>query len=177
MHEVFSVAQIFGYFAFFFGVGCFLQKSDLRFRILLACESVCYVVHFWLLGNLPATASAGVSMARTLTSLRTRSRWAALFFVLLLLCLGFWLVRGWLGVLPIVASSIGTTAVFLYSGITMRWMMLSATLLWLINNIVSGSIGGTALEACIAVANFWTIWRLRQSAARGVSESSSTQVH
>jgi hypothetical protein len=160
LHDFFSVPQLFGYFAFVFGVACFLQKSDLRFRVLLVCESISYVLHFWLLGNFPAMASSGMAMTRTLTSIWTRSRWVALFFLTLTIALGCWLVTSWAGVLPIVGSCIGTTAVFLFSGITMRVLMLTATVLWLANNILSGSIGGTALEVCIALSNIYTIWRL-----------------
>jgi hypothetical protein len=160
LHDFFSIPQLFGYFAFVFGVACFLQKSDLRFKVLLVCESISYVLHFWLLGNFPAMASASMAMTRTLTAIWTRSRWAALFFVSLTIALGCWLVTSWVGVLPIVGSCIGTTAVFLFSGITMRVMMLTATFLWLANNILSGSIGGTALEVCIALSNIYTIWRL-----------------
>lgn len=159
-HDFFSIPQLFGYCAFVFGVACFLQKSDLRFKVLLVCESISYVLHFWLLGNFPAMASSGMAGSRTLTSIWTSSRWVALFFVLMTIALGCWLVTNWVGVLPIVGSCIGTTAVFLFRGITMRLMMLTATVLWLINNILSGSIGGTALEVCIALSNIYTIWRL-----------------
>lgn len=165
MHGVFSVAQLFGYCAFFFGVSCFLQKNDLRFKIFLVLESISYVLHFWLLGNFPAMASAGVATTRTLAAIRTRSPWAAFGFVALTLALGVWLVKGWAGALPIVGSCIGTIAVFLLRGIAMRCMLFVATLLWLTNNILSGSIGGTMLETCIGIANLYTIWRLWRSAA------------
>ncbi|MFT3734155.1 MAG: YgjV family protein [Rhodocyclaceae bacterium] len=166
MHDVFSVAQIFGYFAFVFGVACFLQKNDMRFRVLLCLESLSYVVHFWLLGNYPAMASASMALTRTFTAIYTRSRWAAAFFVTLTIALGIWLIKDWVGVMPILASCIGTTAVFLFSGITMRLLMLTATFLWLANNILSGSIGGTLLEACIALSNGYTIWQLRRDQLR-----------
>lgn len=160
LDQVFSLPQIFGYFAFVFGVTCFLQKGDQRFKFFLVLEACSYVIHFWLLGNYPAMASSGMAATRTLASIRTSSRWAAAFFIALTLLLGCLLVRSWAGVLPILGSCIGTTAVFLFTGITMRWMLFVATLLWLANNILSGSIGGTALEVCIATANLYTIARL-----------------
>jgi hypothetical protein len=163
LQHALSVPQIFGYFAFVFGVACFLQKSDLRFKVLLVCESISYVLHFWLLGNFPAMASSCMAMTRTFTAIWTRSRWAALFFISLTIALGCWLVTSWAGVLPIIGSCIGTTAVFLFTGITMRLMMLTATFLWLANNILSGSIGGTALEVCIALSNIYTIWGLHRA--------------
>jgi hypothetical protein len=43
---------------------------------------------------------------------------------------------------------------------TMRMMMLFSTGCWLVNNILSGSIGGAALELVIAIANATTILRI-----------------
>jgi hypothetical protein len=45
----------------------------------------------------------------------------------------------------------------------MRAVLLVCTLLWLANNILSGSIGGTLLESVIALANISTIIRLTSS--------------
>ena len=42
----------------------------------------------------------------------------------------------------------------------MRLLMLLGTLLWLVNNLVVGSVGGSLLEATIALTNSWTLWRL-----------------
>ncbi|HSD39283.1 MAG TPA: YgjV family protein [Rhodocyclaceae bacterium] len=163
----FSLPQLFGYLAFLFGVACFLQKSDLRFKVFMTLECVSYVIHFALLGHYTAVASSAVSMGRSAAAIRTKSPWVALFFVLLSLSLGVWLAKSWVGMLPILASCIGTTALFLLSGIRMRLMMLIGTVLWLINNIAVGSIGGTLLEATVAATNVFTIWRMvRQQTAQ-----------
>jgi len=42
----------------------------------------------------------------------------------------------------------------------MRALLLGATLCWLTNNILSGSIGGTMLESIIAAVNTTTMLRL-----------------
>jgi len=41
--------------------------------------------------------------------------------------------------------------------------MLCGTGLWVANNIVAGSIGGTALEIVIAAVNTTTIWRMARA--------------
>lgn len=74
--------------------------------------------------------------------------------------LGLWLQQGLLSLLPIAASCIGTTALFFLSGLRMRLLMLLGTLLWLVNNLAVGSVGGSLLEATIALTNSWTLWRL-----------------
>jgi hypothetical protein len=88
----------------------------------------------------------------------------ALVFIVLAIAMGVWLGHGWLSILPIIASCIGTTALFMLSGVPMRMLMLVGTSLWVINNIASGSYGGTALEIVILTTNSWTIWRLRRDA-------------
>jgi uncharacterized membrane protein len=42
----------------------------------------------------------------------------------------------------------------------MRIVLFVCTLLWLVNNALSLSIGGTVLEAIIAAVNLWTIIRM-----------------
>ena len=60
--------------------------------------------------------------------------------------LGVWLMHGWLSLLPIAASCIGTFSLFFLHGLRMRALMLVGTGLWLVNNLLVGSIGGTLLE-------------------------------
>ncbi len=86
-----------------------------------------------------------------------------MFFIALSFGLGWWLMTGPLSLLPIAASCIGTYALFFQSGVRMRALMLVGTLCWLVNNVIVGSVGGTVLEAAIAVTNGWTIWRMRQA--------------
>lgn len=171
--EVFSLTQLTGYAAFAFGMACFAQTDDRRFKLFMALECAAYVLHFALLGQPTAVASTAVSLLRSVVSMKARKPWVGLFFVGLSLAAGAWLYSGWVSLLPIAASCIGTTALFFLSGLRMRLLMLCGTLLWLVNNLLVGSIGGSLLEACLAVSNLWTISRLskasRQEALRPAS--------
>jgi hypothetical protein len=155
-----SPAQLVGYLAFVLGVVTFAQKDDRRLKLLLVVQSLSYVVHFWMLGEPAASAAALVTALRALAAVKTRSGWVCSFFLLLGAALGARFVSTWFSVLPVIASSIGTLALFNLSGIRMRLALFAATLLWLVNNVMSGSIGGSILEASIAVANVYTMWRL-----------------
>ena len=42
----------------------------------------------------------------------------------------------------------------------MRLLMLCGTGMWIVNNAIAGSIGGTVLEVVVAVVNVSTIFRL-----------------
>ncbi|MDR7335389.1 YgjV family protein [Roseateles asaccharophilus] len=156
----FSPAQLFGYVAFVLGVACFLQTDDRRFKWYMTGECLAYVVHFTLLGNPTAVASSLISMTRSLLSLRTRSKWVAVAVVTANIGFGLVIAEKPTDWLPLTASCLGTIALFTLQGIPMRLLMLCGTALWIANNLVVGSIGGTALEIVIAAINLTTIARM-----------------
>lgn len=156
----FSPAQCVGYAAFILGVSSFLQTDDRRFKLFMAGECFAYIVHFALLGNHTAVASSTVSLVRSVLALRTRSVWIALAVVAVNIGLGMALAKQPSDWLPLGASCLGTLALFLLQGVAMRVVMLMGTCLWIANNVISGSIGGTALEVVIAAVNLVTIARM-----------------
>jgi hypothetical protein len=160
----FSPAQCVGYVAFVLGVSSFLQKDDRRFKLFMAGECLAYVVHFALLGNPTAVASSTMSLLRSVLALRTRALWVAAVIVAINLALGLSLATRASDWLPLMASCIGTLALFLLQGIPMRLAMLCGTGLWIANNMIVGSIGGSALEMVIAVVNIVTIRRMVRDA-------------
>jgi hypothetical protein len=160
LSALFSPPQLVGYVALVLGVLAFLQKTDRRLKVLIAGESIAYVVHFILLGNYPASGSAAVSCLRTLSSIRTRAVWLMGVFVVGNLMVGVLFAKGPAGWLPVVGSCLATVAVFRLRGVVMRLALLLCTALWLTNNILSGSVGGTLLESAIALANVTTTTRM-----------------
>lgn len=166
---LFTPAQGLGWLAFGFGIACFAQTDDLRFKIFMALECAAYVLHFLLLGQPAAAASTAVSLARALAAIKARTPAVGLFFILLALAGGVWLSSSWVAWLPVAASCIGTTALFFFQGLRMRVLMLGGTGLWLVHNLIVGSVGGSVLEAFLLGSNLLTIGRMLRSAraARG----------
>jgi hypothetical protein len=155
--SAFSPAQLLGYLACALGVAAFLQRVDRRLKLLLAGESVAYFFHFLLLGN-PAAAVTGLANAgRFLLSARLHGRWIALLAVAVYLSLGLAFAGHGAGWLPVVSGVLGSVAVFTLRGVRMRLLLLASTSLWIVNNVLSGSIGGTLLESFIAVASLYTL--------------------
>jgi hypothetical protein len=182
---VFAPSQLVGYLAFALGVFSFAQRDDRRLKGAVALQALSYALHFALLGRSTAAAASGITAARSLLSLRTRSRWVLAAILSANVTLGISVARGVAGWLPVVASCVGSVAFFLLSGIPMRLTMLGGTTLWLCNAVLAGSIGSTALELTIALVNGSTIlrlWRARHhspeqqpsvvAAADGAGESS-----
>lgn len=166
----FSPAQLFGYVAFVLGVGCFLQTDDRRFKWFMTSECIAYIVHFALLGNPTAVASSSLSMIRSLLSLYTRSAWVAVVIVAANIGFGLAIATKPADWLPLTASCMGTIALFTLQGIPMRLLMLVGTGLWIANNVISGSIGGTALEVVIAAINVTTIVRMARAGREAAAQ-------
>jgi hypothetical protein len=160
---LFSPAQLLGYVALALGITAFLQKSDQRLKLFNATQGLVYALHFVLLGNPPASASALLSSARSFLALRYRSLALGAVIIAINLGLGAGLSHSGSGWLPIVASCMATAAIFTMRGIPLRCVLLGSTLLWLANNLISGSIGGTVLEVANATINLSTMIRMRQT--------------
>jgi hypothetical protein len=161
-----SVAQLVGYVAFALGVAAFVQKNDRRLKLLNGTQGFVYGAHFLLLGNPAAAAAAAVSGTRSLFAIKSRSIALAVVFIVLSLAIGFFLAGRGPGWLVVIASIAGTFAMFTLSGIPLRLVLLGGTMLWLTNDILSRSIGGTMLETLIAIVNVSTIVRLVRSGDR-----------
>jgi|ERR1035438_6791324 hypothetical protein len=167
-----SPAQVVGYIALALGITAFLQKSDDRLKLFNAIQGLVYALHFVLLGNLPASASSLVSSMRSFLALRYRSLWLGAAIVVVNVALGAAFVRSPAGWLPVVGSSIATVAIFTMRGVPFRSVLLVSTLLWLANNIITGSIGGTLLEIANATVNISTMIRMIRSSSMTRSQRS-----
>jgi hypothetical protein len=163
---LFSPAQVVGYIALALGITAFLQKSDDRLKLFNATQGLVYALHFVLLGNLPASTSALLSSLRSFLALRYRSWLLGAAIIGVNVGLGAAFARNTAGWLPVVGSSIATIAIFTMRGVPFRSVLLASTLLWLANNILTGSIGGTLLELANATVNISTIVRMVRSSPR-----------
>jgi hypothetical protein len=171
--HILSPAQLVGYLAFFLGVIAFLQKADRRLKQFSASQSLIYSVHFLMLGNLPACAASFLSSTRSALALRYRSLMLGAVMVALNLAAGAVFVRTPAGWFPVIGSCIAAAAMFTVSGVPLRCALFCSTLLWLTNNIISGSIGGTMLEIAIAAINSSTIVRMLREQAVASPEDES----
>ncbi|MDQ7988788.1 MAG: YgjV family protein [Candidatus Dactylopiibacterium sp.] len=167
--ELLSLPQLFGYATFSLGLITFSRKNDGHFKNWLTAQNLLYATHFFLMGNTAAMAGALLSAARNVISMRTRSVWAIAALLAINLALGAALVRSAWSALPLLAAAVATVSMFRFSGLQLRYGMLGATLLWLLNNIHTGSIGGTVMESMITVVSCITIHRLRQDRKLGRS--------
>lgn len=175
-HDFFSTAQMFGHAALILSMMTFSRKNDRHFRILLTGQNLLLAIHFFLLGNPAGAAGSTLSATRNVLSLRTRSLAVALILLAANVLLGFWVVKTAWNVIPLLATAVATIAMFRLQGLHLRYAMLLATLLWLTNNILSGSIGATVMEVLIAIMSCVTIFRLHRDRKRCLASASCQQV-
>jgi hypothetical protein len=171
----FSPAQLAGYVALVLGVAAFLQRDDRRLKLLIAIECFVYVGHFTLLGRPPAASSAAVSGVRNLASVWFRSAWLAAGSVAANVAVALWLDTRGSGWIPVAGSCVGAIAVFTLEGVRMRLLLLSSTALWLLNNVLSRSIGGVVLETLIAAASLTTIARMVAAGPEPVAKAEGAE--
>jgi hypothetical protein len=158
--DFYSPAQVAGYVAFLLGVTAFLQRRDRRLKFFNACQSLAYALHFLLLGNLSASSTALISSVRSFLATRYQSWLLAVAIIAVNLCAAAAFVRSAAGWLPVIGSCTATVALFTMRGIPLRSVLLACTLMWLANNIISRSIGGTLLELVAATVNTSTMIRM-----------------
>lgn len=155
---------MFGYAALIISMMTFSRKHDTHFKRWLVVQNALYAIHFLLMGNLAAVAGSTLSSTRTLLSLRTRSMVVVALLLATNLLLSFWVVKAAWNVIPLIATAIATVAMFRLQGLQLRYTILCCTVLWLINNILTGSISGTMMESMIAILSSITIYRLHREA-------------
>lgn len=156
----YSPTQCMGYVAFVLGVGSFVQTDDRRFKLFNIGECLAYATHFAMLGNSTAVAASLISTCRSVIAIRTRSPWVAAAVIAANASFGLVMATQPTDWLPLLASCVGTIALFLFTGIAMRLLMLCGIGLLISNNIIVGSIGGTALEIVVGLVNLVTMYRL-----------------
>jgi hypothetical protein len=155
-----TLAQLLGFVSLALGVSTFYQKNDKKLKVIMFIFNVNHLLHFILLGSAVSAISAGLSALRTGTSIYTSSKYVAALFIITALSLGIYISNEWWDLWPILGTALGTYAMFMLRGIKMRVVFLMSSFLWLTNNIIIGSIGGTLLEMSVIIMNSLTIYRM-----------------
>ncbi|OUS71016.1 permease [Pseudoalteromonas sp. A601] len=154
--------QALGFVSYILAILCFMQKDDRRFKIMMIVMNLNHALHFYLLNAVTSSLCCLFAAGRTATSLQTKAKWFAGLFIILTALIGYFTVNQWTDYIAIAGSCIGTYALFCLNGIKMRWVVFVGSCLWLINNIIVGSLGGILLEATVIVINLTTIYKLHK---------------
>lgn len=111
-------------------------KNPVVMRVMFFVSALFRGVHFLLLGLPQPAIITFTTGSRWLTSIFTHSKWVKIFFIVLVLVLG-WFNRGdIISALPVISGVLGTLAAFTAKDRNMRIYLIIAMILWVIHNIV-----------------------------------------
>ena len=154
------LAQTIGFAALIIGAAAFTHQDDQKLRYYLTAFTFLMAIHFFMLGLWTAAILALLGSARNYISSVTNSVWVMLLFLAVTWLMASPISSHWIHLLPVVAVSLGTWAVFREKGIRMRFLMFLGTICWLSHNYLVGSIGGVIIEGLFLVVNGHTIFKL-----------------
>ncbi|MBO9495124.1 YgjV family protein [Thalassotalea sp. G20_0] len=162
------IAQLVGGFAFLIGIMAFWQKDDVKFRYQMTAFSLVMALHFVLMGATVAAIGAIINSLRSYASVKSQSKILMAMFIVLLVGLTLPNVEQWYEVPTIIGSVIATWALFSTRGIRLRSLILLNSCCWLVHNLLTGSIGGSLIEATFVVTNSITIYKLYKASVVSV---------
>lgn len=143
-------------------VYCNVQKDDRLLLRLGTLGTLVWVVNFGLIGAWTASATTALSALRYHLAARGKSRRLFILFFILHLLAGVLTYHDAKDVFAVAATLVGTAAVFLCRGGTMRALFLGACLLWFTHNTLAGSASGATLDLIGASLHLYTLRRLQR---------------
>lgn len=155
-------AQSLGFVSFILAVLCFIQKDDRRLKLMMILMNLNHALHFYLLNAVTSSLCCLFAAGRTAISIKIKEKWVAGLFIILTSFIGYLTATQWTDYIAVLGSCLGTYALFCLNGIKMRWVIFVGSCLWLINNIIIGSMGGILLETTVIVINLTTIYKLHK---------------
>ena len=161
MVNFYFAAQILGILSFLLGVYAYYQKDDTKLKIYITLMFIAHGAHFYLLGAQVAALLCIISVLRTVLSIFYHSVYLALVFIAITLLTGYLSYESYFDIIVIIASVIGIYSFICLQGIKLRIFILIGSTLWLINNILVGSIGGTLMELFVISTNLLTMYRIQ----------------
>lgn len=117
--------------------------------------------HFLMLEQWAGALMAFVGSLRNYASSRTNNQKVMYGFIIITWALAIPNIQELIHLLPVIATTFGTFAVFRMKGIKLRLLMSMGTICWLVHNYLVFSIGGVLVESLFLIINTRTMLKLR----------------
>lgn len=152
------ITQAFGYLALVFVIISFQKKERQNILLIMLVGLALFIVHYSLLHawtgallNLVEAGAVYVAYKKEAVNWAKRKFWPYLFIALYIMA-GLATSRTLVGVLPVLAQSFGTVAVWQKNPRSIRFIMLAPRPLWFTYNLIVGSQAGMIAELFILVS-------------------------
>ncbi|KJR97561.1 MAG: membrane protein [Desulfobulbaceae bacterium BRH_c16a] len=151
--SLFIISQILVGIAICTDILSFQFKEKTRIVACLLVSCVLISIHFMLLEHWTAACLGLLAATRFAASLFSTSKRLMGIFVLATLILAAVSYEGILSILACTGGIFGTVASFCKEDKQLRQLMLIATSLWLVHNVLAGSPGAVVMEALFIGSN------------------------
>ncbi|MDD2465616.1 MAG: YgjV family protein [Desulfobulbus sp.] len=155
----FALSQVLVAIAIGFDLLSFQFKNRQRILACLCCSCLLIAVHFLLLGLWTAMGLAFLAAIRMVASYFTTSKRVMFFFVVASLLVAVSTFHGLLSVLSCVGALFGTIGSFCREDKQLRLVMMCATSLWLVHNILAGTPTAVLMEGLFLGSNLLGYYR------------------
>lgn len=169
-HEItlfYLISQLFALAATLFSLYAFQRRRKSQILNYTVIAAACSVLHYVFLGAWAGAGSKGVSMVRNALAARDArlhrvSRLAPLIFVALYIVAGFFSYESPASILPVVGSCVYTVGIYFGDARRLRYVVVLASAIWLVYDILVFSIVGIAAESIFILNDLVAIYRYRQ---------------
>lgn len=163
MSDWLSFEQVLGYVASIVLLAGYAVKQDRKTKTILIASSVIFAAHFFLLGAFTASAICAVNSVRNFLSVFLyQSKITFSIFTIFYAVGAYFTYNTPIDILPSLAAFLTCIGMFFLGGIRFRILVVIATVMWIVHNIVVGSIGGTINSVILFFITLGTVWRLYQ---------------
>jgi hypothetical protein len=160
LEPFYLIAQALGLVAFGLSIWAKYQINDDRLKFFMFLQSGILSLHWLFMSQWTAMAISITATLRNYLSIKYNSKFLAVCFMFVFIGFGIATYKVWYNALPVIASVIATFGYFFLHGVRMRTALLTGSCLWLIHNIIVGSIGPALMEVAIIATGLTTIQRI-----------------
>jgi hypothetical protein len=144
---MFLLGQIIGVIGFVLAVYSMLIKNDRKMKNYFGVCTVVVALSYYLIGAFAGSVSMLVSSARNfVAAYSSKSKSLYILFMLITLVCGLYTYEKISDILPIIGAMVATTALFMFEGISMRLLIISACVLWMAYDIINSAMGPAILQ-------------------------------
>ena len=136
MTTIFIWSQIIALIGMIISVVAVQIKNARAMRIVMFISALFNGAHFLLLGFPQAGIIEYVTGSRWIVSIFTHRKAIMMFFIIIIMGIGYLHADGIISALPVIGGVLGTLAAFSDNDRRMRVYLIIALLLWVIHNIV-----------------------------------------
>ncbi|MDD3793685.1 MAG: YgjV family protein [Candidatus Gracilibacteria bacterium] len=158
------LGQIIGLIAFFVSIYNFLYCKNKRFIFFTMIASIFWGFHFLALGLLSAAYINIVDVLKNALALKyEKNKYMTLGFISIYVIISYFTYEGIISLIPLATAILSTILVFYVRGVYLNIGFLFVIVLWMIYNLIGGSIGGFMTDSTLMITGIIGIYKIIKS--------------